>query len=286
MKRAFINANLEKPKSKNVLLRFEKWAKKNCVDIYPLSKKDGYLKIIRSIKEEMSSSEMKKAGKESFAVSFGGDGTMLATARTVSSLSIPLLGINLGSLGFLSSVKESQMEEKLDLVKNKKFAIENCSMLGADIKGVEVNAFNDVIMISKEPQRLIKIKIDVDDKNVLTISADGVIVSTPKGSTAYSMAAGGPIVFSDVDCFVITPICPHLLVQRSIVVPQTSIVKLTPISSDAVISGDSQTKHPIEKRSSAIIYRSRKRVSLIKFPDIDFISIMKEKFYFGRDPRE
>ncbi|MGE3063287.1 MAG: NAD(+)/NADH kinase [bacterium] len=285
MKNVFINANFEKQKSKPVLARFEKWAKKNKINIYPLLKRPEYSQIMKSVKEELSLPEIKRIRKDSFAVSFGGDGTMLATARIVSSLSVPLLGINLGSLGFLSTIKEEMMEGKLDMILKDRFELENCAILGAKLDGKEITAFNDIIMLSREPQRLIKIKIDVNEKNALTISADGVIISTPKGSTAYSMAAGGPIVFSDVGCFIITPICPHLLVQRSIVIKENAIIRLTPVSSDAVISGDSQTKHPVLKQMSVIVSKHKNQVSLIKFPDVDFIDIMKEKFYFGRDPR-
>lgn len=285
MKRAFINANLEKPKSRIVLSRFEKWAVRRGVEVHPLTENERYASFIKSMRERLPDGEIRKNSKGSFAVSFGGDGTMLATARIVSQLSLPLIGINLGSLGFLSTIKEEMMESKLDLLLKKEYEIEECSMLCADAERERITAFNDIIMLSKEPQRLIKIKIDVDGKNVLTISADGVIISTPKGSTAYSMAAGGPIVFSNVACFIITPICPHLLVQRSIVIKENSRVVITPISSDAVISGDSQTKYTIRKGESVPIAKTKEKVKLIKFPDIDFIDIMKEKFYFGRDPR-
>ena len=285
MKNVFINVNFEKSKAIKVLSRFELWALKNKIAIYSLDNFEKYSKKIKSIKKFTLNRRDKKFINESFAVSFGGDGTMLSSARLVSNIGIPLLGINLGSLGFLSTVKEDLMEKKLEMVLKGRYELERCDILEAKEKLNTITAFNDIIMLSKEFQRLIRIKIDVDGKNISTTSADGVVISTPKGSTAYSMSAGGPIVFSDVRCFIITPICPHLLVQRSIVVKSTSEIRLTPPLSDAVISGDSQLKLKINRNESVIIKKYRKSVNLIKFSDIDFIDIMKEKFFLGRDPR-
>jgi NAD+ kinase len=285
MKRVLINANFEKPKALEVLKRFERWALKNSVLIYSFDNSKNYSKAIKSLKRIPSAEQMNKIRREFFAVSFGGDGTMLSTARKVSEIDIPLLGINLGSLGFLSTVREDLMEERLDMVIKNRFKTESCDLLSAERKTKKIMAFNDIIMISKEPQRLLKIKIDVDGKNISDMSADGVIIATPKGSTAYSMAAGGPIVFSNVGCFIITPICPHLLVQRAIVIKNSSKIELTPISSDALISGDSQSRVEIKRNEKVIVRKHKNNVRLIKFDDTDFIDIMKEKFFLGRDPR-
>lgn len=269
MKRIFYFLNEEKEGCSQALDRLKKWCKSNKVETYPIET----LKIFKGNL------------KNSFAVSFGGDGTMLSAAKMAILYSLPIMGVNLGSLGFLSNIRENELEMRLEMVKNKEYSLQLSNLLFTKIKGIFLTGLNDIVMKSEDIHRMIKIKVLIDDKEVSTISADGVIVSTPLGSTAYSLAAGGPIVYPDIDAFIITPICPHLLVQRPIIVKSSSKITLIPISKSAIVSADSQKVLKISENQKVVLSNYKEKLKIIKFQDFDLFDILKEKFHLGKDPR-
>lgn len=280
MKNIIVSVNTGKELAEHVIKRLIAWAGKNNVRLFSMT--------------ELEHDEIENIGKEqlrSFSVddtvviAFGGDGTMLSTARCIIDSGFRLLGINLGSLGFLSEIKQESMENALDNVRNGEYSIEKRILLEAEGMDTFI-ALNDIVMYSANRQRMLKIKIMVDGNTISELNADGVIVSTPTGSTAYSMSAGGPIVFSDVSCMLITPVCPHMLVQRPIVISDDSVIQLIPMSEGAIISADSQKNHDVESNMPVTIRKYGKELELIKLSDTRFIDVMREKFHLGKDPRQ
>ncbi len=269
MKKIFYSYNANKIKSFDIIKRLRRWCKKNSVEVFHIDE-------LNSLKLDL---------KDSFALSFGGDGTMIATAKKALKYSLPLMGVNLGSLGFLSNIREKEFEKRLTMIKEKDYRIQKLNLLYSKIDGEELIGVNDIVMKSGDIHRMIKIMVLIDEKEIATISADGVIISTPTGSTAYSLAAGGPIVSPELNAFIITPICPHLLVQRPIIVKVSSKIKLIPVSKNAIVSADSQHIVEVKENYQVILSNYKKKVKMVKFKDFDLFDILKEKFHLGKDPR-
>lgn len=280
MKNIIISVNQTKKTAHEVLDRLVKWSLKHDVRLYSMQE------LNREGIEYLNESEMNDFdNSETIAVAFGGDGTMLQTARNVINHGFRLFGINLGSLGFLSEIKQESLETALDSVRQGRYSVEERTLLEVpEVKGLI--ALNDFVMYSGNRQRMLKVMIKVNGNDLSVISADGIIISTPTGSTAYSMSAGGPIVFSDVDCLIITPVCPHMLVQRPLVVNDSSVVELIPLSEDAVISADSQIEHTVPVNTSITVRKYGRNLQLIKLSGTRFLDVMREKFHLGKDPRQ
>ncbi|MCP5048241.1 MAG: NAD(+)/NADH kinase, partial [bacterium] len=149
----------------------------------------------------------------------GGDGTFLSVARQAVDSQIPVAGFNLGHVGFLTELTRDNLEKDLEAIFTGKVKIGSRKLLETGLKGERHITLNDVVVSKGNIARIIKIKLEINDHHVAEISADGLIISTPTGSTAYSLAAGGPIVSPKVDGIVITPICPHSLTFRPLVIP-------------------------------------------------------------------
>lgn len=282
MKNLVVSVNFSKPEASSSMENLYSWANRNGVNVFMLES-EGMPENINPINdEELSSLE----ADETFIVAFGGDGTMLHAAKTAFRHDLRLAGINLGSLGFLSEIRYTELTKRLDMIISGRFKIEERILADAEYKGNTLTGLNDIVLLSKEIRRMVKIGVYLNGREVMTISADGIIVATPTGSTAYSMSAGGPIVMSDVPCFLLTPICPHLLVQKPMVLSQDSVIKLIPVSGGALLTADSQSSIEIEKGGEITVMRSHGALKLVKFEDIDFFRIMREKFFLGRDPRK
>jgi len=166
-----------------------------------------------------------------FAIVFGGDGSIISTARNLSEASLPVIGVNLGKLGFLAEFSVAELKERFDEIISGKAPIEERMMLGCRVlseSGEEFSstAINDVFITAGPPFRMIELKISVDGHLVAGCVSDGLIISTPTGSTAYNLSAGGPIVSPKMDAIVITPICPHSLSFRPIVINAESVVEV------------------------------------------------------------
>ncbi|MDI3310215.1 MAG: NAD(+)/NADH kinase [Thermoanaerobacterium sp.] len=182
-----------------------------------------------------------------FIVVLGGDGTILNVARQCASFSAPILGVNLGHLGFLAEVDAEDVFEAVEKIVKGEFSIDKRMMLEASIvkdnmEAVNFIALNDIVVTRGSFSRMVKLKVFVNEQYVNTYLADGIIISSPTGSTAYSLSAGGPIVYPNLELFVITPICPHTLHSRSIIVSEKDKVKLVIVgeNQDVMITTDGQ----------------------------------------------
>jgi len=249
--------------------------------------------IVRSFKTTSEFNIVKKsllASKVDFIIVFGGDGTYLSAGRLMKEKSIPILGVNMGTLGFLTEVRKEEVYDALNIIlKQKKIICSERRMLEVSVIRKEKVILNDLVVndavISKGAiAQIIGIKINVDGEWANTVRADGMIVSTPTGSTAYSLAAGGPIVMPSLDCMLITPICPHGLSQRPLVVPDTVELELTVehMPGHVFITLDGQDLVDLKKGDVIKITRFQKHnLQVVKAPHRSYFSILREKLNFG-----
>ena len=218
----------------------------------------------------------------------GGDGTILAAARMLVGSNIPLLGINLGTLGFLADVNLADLSKTLDLLLQDQYQVENRIMLTAEVykqgeKAATYIALNDLNINRFGASRVIGLKVGINGSVIDRYRADGVIVCTPTGSTGYNLSAGGPIINPTCKNFVITPICPHSLTARSIVLAKEDIVTVeveqirSNIKEEAIISFDGREGLSLFPGDQVKIYKSQEVTPFIKATEVSFVQIFKEK---------
>lgn len=218
----------------------------------------------------------------------GGDGTILAAARMLVGNTIPLLGINLGTLGFLADVNLADLSKTLDLLLKDQYQVENRIMLTAEVykqgeKAATYIALNDFNINRCGASRVIGLKVGINGSTIDCYRADGVIVCTPTGSTGYNLSAGGPIINPTCKNFVITPICPHSLTARSIVLAKEDVVTVeveqirSNIKEESIISFDGREGLSIVPGDQVKIYKSQEVTPFIKATEVSFVQILKEK---------
>jgi NAD+ kinase len=220
----------------------------------------------------------------------GGDGTLLSAARLVADAhtDVPIFGVNLGSLGFMAEVSVGELYGNLEKAIAGKLGTEDRIMLTASVlrggkRIAQYRVLNDAVINKGALARMMELRVSVDDGHLTTLRADGLIVSTPTGSTAYSLAAGGPIVHPTIHCFVLTPICPHTLSNRPIALPDHVVVTVSLISKseDVSLTLDGQTGFPLDWHDIVEIKKSRYRMKLIKHPSKSYYEILRTKLKWG-----
>lgn len=217
-------------------------------------------------------------------ITLGGDGTFLRAARLTSPYGIPILGVNMGALGFLTEIEVGEVEEALSKLIGGQYHLEDRMMLEAQVTrtGLVANSFvalNDVVVNKGPLARLITLDIFVDDEFVTTYKADGVIISSPTGSTAYSLSAGGPIVYPEVDVIILTPICPHTLQARPLVIPAQKTVRVVIVNqhSDSMLTVDGQNGFILENGDEVFIGKAANYTRLVRIKEYKFFDILQEK---------
>lgn len=220
----------------------------------------------------------------------GGDGTLLAAARHVADAhtDVPIFGVNLGSLGFLAEVSLDELYDNLEKAIAGRLVTEDRIMLSASVlrRGRRVARYrvlNDAVINKGALARMMELKVSVDEGHLTTFRADGLIVATPTGSTAYSLSAGGPIIYPTLHCFVLTPICPHTLSNRPIALPDNVAVTicLTSPSEDVSLTLDGQIGFPLVPKDVVEIRKSRFKMKLIKHPTKSYYEILRTKLKWG-----
>jgi NAD+ kinase len=217
----------------------------------------------------------------------GGDGTLLSAARAVAGHDIPIFAVNLGHLGFLTSIRVEELYPELERALAGGHRIGRRRMVDCEIQrdGKTIgsySALNDVVIAKSELARMIDLDTHVDNHFVAAYKADGLIISTPTGSTAYSLSAGGPVVFPSVNCFCITPICPHMLTNRPVIVPDTSVIHILNHGEDGTyLTIDGQVGEPLSKGDRVVCRSSPKTISLIRPPKMLFFDVLREKLKWG-----
>lgn len=222
------------------------------------------------------------------AVTLGGDGTLIYGARILRGRPVPIVGVNLGSLGFMTEIPVAEAASTLRRVFDGKAKLDSRMKLKVRLfRGddciLEDEVLNDVVINKGALAKIAAHETWLDGAYVATYLADGVIFSTPTGSTAYSLSAGGPIVHPSVDCVVVTPICPHALTQRPIVVPgdQLMTVRLTSDLQDVFLTVDGQSGHPLQKGDRIEVQKSEHRVLLVRNPNLDYFAVLRTKLHWG-----
>ncbi len=218
----------------------------------------------------------------------GGDGTLIHAARMVRGRAVPIMGVNLGSLGFLTEVPRSELFTRLPEVISGKARLHTRMKLACRLhRGgkviVEDEVLNDVVINKGALARIADHEVSLDGQFMTTFKSDGVIVATPTGSTAYALAAGGPILHPALECAVVAPICPHALTQRPFVVPGDQVVTVvlrSPVA-DVYLTLDGQTGHALQQGDRLEVRRSPNRTILVSNPNIDYFGILRQKLHWG-----
>jgi NAD+ kinase len=220
-------------------------------------------------------------------VVLGGDGTLLSMARQIGDLGVPIIGVNLGGLGFLTATTLEEMYPALEGLVAGDVRIEERMMLSARIvRGGESQpeylALNDVVITKSAMSRIINLAVSVEGADATSYRADGLIIATPTGSTAYSLSAGGPIIFPTMDAVVITPICSHTLTNRPIVLPAKQRIDVTLLTDQEVaLTLDGQIALPLREHDRVEIAQATARTRLVRFPRKDFFSVLRTKLKWG-----
>jgi len=217
---------------------------------------------------------------------FGGDGTMLGAAREVAGLSPPLLGVNLGGLGFLTGATTAGLASQLEQVWRGEYALDERSLIEASLtrgrRTLRLPALNDFVVSRGHAARLIELEVAVDGEPLTHYRCDGLIVCSPTGSTAYSLAAGGALICPTAEVFSVTPICPHTLSNRSVIVGLNSTisVKVVTPNPQTILSADGQVMHNLGENDLVRIRRSRRTIRLMHLPGASFFETLRQKLHW------
>ena len=217
-------------------------------------------------------------------VVLGGDGTILNVVSSLRETIKPIFGINIGSLGFLTCLNSSAYREAVDSIVSGQFALSDRVLLSVQVKKAdrvlfETVALNDAVISRGEISRLIRLRTRVNGEPLTEFNADGLVIATPTGSTAYSLSAGGPILAPQSGVFVITPICPHVLTNRSVIVEDDSHIEVEASDREypVYLTVDGRKPVPLEFNSTVNVRRSEKVLSLAALPQVSFFSVLRQK---------
>ena len=220
-------------------------------------------------------------------VVLGGDGTLLSMARAVGDLGVPLLGVNLGGLGFLTATTLDEMFPALEALLAGRMEVDERMMLTVRIvrngqRLGEYAALNDIVITKSAMSRIIDLTVSVEGQHATSYRADGLIISTPTGSTAYSLSAGGPILFPTMDAIVLTPICSHTLTNRPIVLPGMHRIEVTLMADqDVMVTVDGQIGVGLREHDTVEVVKAAARIRLVRFPQKEFFSVLRTKLKWG-----
>ena len=212
----------------------------------------------------------------------GGDGTLLGIARDINGkYDVPILGINIGNLGFLSSIEIQDLGEALNKIKNGQYNIQNRILLEckSDDENISSKALNDVVIARGTLSRMAKFEVYIDKKLYYSFKGDGLIVATPTGSTAYSFSAGGPFVYPDVEVITLTPICPHTRGMQPIVLRSSSeiLIKAENYNGEIYLTFDGQEARKIKDNSSIIVKKAQDVSKILLFDNYDYFNVLRKK---------
>ena len=217
-----------------------------------------------------------------FLITIGGDGTLISVSRRSYEYDIPVLGVNLGTLGFLTDIKPEELANFLNKIKTQEYRIDSRMMIEASIGDKKFVSFNDIVFTRKDVTSMVKLDAKIDNKLFNSYYGDGLIISTPTGSTAYNLSSGGPVVFPLTEAFIVTPISPHSLTQRPLVLPVNFEIELsTPDDKGAIVIVDGQDTHCITKDQSVKIKVAQNKAKLIHRLERNYFSVLNEKLNWG-----
>jgi len=228
------------------------------------------------------------AGRADLMVVLGGDGTLLSVARSLGGRDVPILGVNLGGLGFLTAIALEELLPTVERVLAGNFTVSRRLTLVAEVHRegrtvAQMEALNDAVINKTTLSRILDLETVVNGEYVTTYRADGLIVSTPTGSTAYCLSAGGPILYPTLPALVIIPICPHTLTHRPLVIPEDAVVEIVQRSSgeDVHLTVDGQVGVALQHRDVVSLRRSPQTIALIRSPALDYFALLRTKLRWG-----
>ena len=275
-------ANSEKKQVPALVQSTIKWANDNNFEVHLADR----LKSI-DVNSDVSYFSTNNPPEVDFLLCFGGDGTLISGVRIFSDPSVPVLGVHLGGLGFLSQITPEVLINKLESVKNNEFKIQDRLVLSAKISGNEDSyyAVNDFVVQNETSFRVTSLSLFIDNQHVSDYKSDGIIISTPTGSTAYSLSSGGPIVQPDVFSIVVTPIAPHSLTSRPLVLPSNVEVEFRfseESENDLKLIVDGQNIINFTKGSTVKLSQANHHLKFITFEDYNYYETLKNKMIWGK----
>jgi len=271
MKNIGININISKDTDGKILERILKIIHNEIMDCN--------IKIFKKSKEL----QYEAIEELDLLIVLGGDGTILGAARALGKHQIPILGVNIGNLGFLTSVESSRFKIAIEAVNKGKFFVEERLMLQCSVfkdgKNISCISLNDVVISKGTLSRIIEYEIFIDSKKYTDFVADGVIIATPTGSTAYSLSAGGPIIYPRLEVISLSPICPHSLGMRALILDSKSEIEIKLISEweSAFLTVDGQESVELKENCSILITSYPFKCKLIRLEDYDYFDVLREK---------
>jgi NAD+ kinase len=277
MKTICIVVNPSKPLTRTLLPELISWL--NQRDIHVIVSEEQELNFIEP-SLLVSPKELKN--KADCVIAMGGDGTLLRAARYIEQQSIPLIGVNLGSLGFLTEIVVEELYPTLERIIKGEYRIEERMVLKTTLTDSRTfYALNDTVLHMGYSGRIIDVEIMVNGNPLSSFSADGLIIATPTGSTAYSLAAGGPIIHHGVNAQILTPICPHILGLRPMVFSGNKELTITLKKEKAILVVDGQTTITAEPEFTFSVTRAEHKVQLVRATKRDFYEILRTKLNWG-----
>jgi len=278
IKKIGIVANVKKEKAPDYTLALRDWLRQRGLEV--LLEKG----IAERICAEQGMERKALAANVDLLIVFGGDGTILRTARFTLGCATPIVGINLGGFGYLTEVNLNEMYEALEIILGGDFKTDQRMMLDATLNDQEgdekmYTVLNDVVLNRAHLSRIVELETYVDGRYLITYKADGLIVATPTGSTAYSLSAGGPIVFPHQNVIIINPICPHTLTNRPIILPADVCVQviLRTKEQGAMLTLDGQVSLTLRSGDTLKIKKSPHITTLVSSPHRDYLEILRTK---------
>ena len=223
------------------------------------------------------------------ALSIGGDGTLLGVCRRLGSGTVPVCGINIGTLGFMADIEPDELEKKLSKILEGTYRIEERLLLSGYVKREKEpkkflgNAINDVVITKGGVARMLHLGLSINETHLMDYKADGIIVSSPTGSTAYSLSAGGPVMNPTVKALLVTPICAHTFNFRPLVVDEGDVIRIyiAAVHQDIIVTFDGQESFRLLPGDEVIVERSPVTAKIVKFEDKDYYKILRTKLWAG-----
>jgi NAD+ kinase len=288
MKRVGIIAKQNKPEALSLTGHLVEWLRSKKIEVYI---EEG---IGKSLSPDLSGLHPKSVKGEDIPslvemiIVLGGDGTLLSVARLIGKHKVPILGVNLGGLGFLTEITLEELYRVLekviggDFITNERVAL-HASVIRRGKKLADFAVLNDAVINKGALARIIDIETTIDGEYLTTFKSDGLIISTPTGSTAYNLSAGGPIVYPSLHCIIITPICPHTLTNRPIVIPDDVEVRaiLKSRQQEVILTLDGQQGFVLEYEDVVEVRKSEGKILLIKSPYRHYFEVLREKLKWG-----
>jgi len=246
------------------------------------TKKPGSKKLIAQVIRLLKKHKMMCSSRPDFIIAIGGDGTMLAAAHRYGRTGIPILGVNSGGLGFLTDITLDKLNHMLADIVAEKYTLENRMVVQGKVGTRYLYGLNDLTIVTRVPGRAVEFSAVINGEYICRFIADGIVISTPTGSTAYSLATGGPILLPNTEALIVTPIAPHTLSVRPIVLPADSVIEIqVGTKGRAQLVADGQLNKLIRMNQKVIFKKAAYNVKLIKSLHTSFFSTLREKMKWG-----